>query len=40
MWTNEHGYSWTGCSREVYLHCPDDRNEWRTEMQFPIERCE
>jgi DNA-binding transcriptional MerR regulator len=39
-WIGEHGYAATGRSREIYLHCPDDLAAWRTEMQFPIERCE
>lgn len=36
-WMNEHGLRTTGYSREVYLSCPDDITQWRTEMQFPVE---
>ncbi|MEM9749167.1 MAG: MerR family transcriptional regulator [Actinomycetota bacterium] len=36
-WMREHGFRTTGYSREVYLECPDDITQWRTEMQFPIE---
>jgi len=38
-WMHEHGYRTTGYPREVYLACPDDISQWRTEMQFPIERA-
>lgn len=36
-WMNDHGVRTTGYSREVYLACPDDITQWRTEMQFPVE---
>lgn len=36
-WMRTHGYRTTGYSRELYLECPDDITQWRTEMQFPIE---
>lgn len=36
-WIEANGFRTTGYSREVYLHCPDDLSQWRTEMQFPIE---
>lgn len=37
-WLREHGFRTTGYSRELYRHCPEDTAQWRTEMQFPIER--
>lgn len=36
-WMRDHGMQTVGYSREVYLSCPDDLAQWRTEMQFPIE---
>lgn len=36
-WISARGFHTTGYSRELYLDCPDDRSQWRTEMQFPIE---
>lgn len=36
-WIEANGFRTTGYSREVYLHCPDDLSQWRTELQFPIQ---
>lgn len=36
-WISGNGFRTTGYSREVYLHCPEDLSQWRTELQFPIE---
>ena len=36
-WIRTHGFRTTGYSRELYLECPDDITQWRTEMQFPLE---
>ncbi len=36
-WIKANGFRTTGYSREVYLHCPEDLSQWRTELQFPIE---
>ena len=36
-WIRANGFRTTGYSREHYLECPEDRTQWRTEMQFPIE---
>jgi DNA-binding transcriptional MerR regulator/effector-binding domain-containing protein len=36
-WIADHGLRTTGLSREVYVHCPPDQTEWRTEIQFPVE---
>jgi len=38
-WMRDHGFTWTGTSREIYLHWAEEPGERRTEMQFPIERC-
>jgi DNA-binding transcriptional MerR regulator len=36
-WMRAHGFHTTGYSRELYLDCPKDITQWRTEMQFAIE---
>ena len=35
-WVSEHGFATIGFSRELYLACPEDLTQWRTEIQFPI----
>ncbi len=35
-WLDEHGYRSTGYARELYLECPDDRDQWVTELQEPV----
>lgn len=39
-WIRTNDFRTTGYSREHYLECPDDITQWRTEMQFPVERIE
>jgi DNA-binding transcriptional MerR regulator/effector-binding domain-containing protein len=35
-WIEENGYRAVGFAREVSLHCPDDRDEWVTELQWEV----
>ncbi len=35
-WISEHGLVTDGYSREVYLECPADQNDWVTELQFTV----
>ncbi|WP_037578134.1 MerR family transcriptional regulator [Phaeacidiphilus oryzae] len=35
-WLDAGGYRWTAHAREVGLACPEDREEWVTELQVPI----
>jgi effector-binding domain-containing protein len=35
-WIGANGYRSTGYPRELYLECPDDRDQWVTELQEPI----
>ncbi|RSN60299.1 MerR family transcriptional regulator [Actinomadura sp. WAC 06369] len=35
-WVDANGYRATGHPREVNLECPDDRDDWVTELQAPI----
>ncbi|GHB36459.1 MerR family transcriptional regulator [Streptomyces xanthochromogenes] len=35
-WIDGNGYRATGLPREVNLECPDDRDDWVTELQAPV----
>lgn len=35
-WIDDHGYRSAGYPREINLECPEDRDEWVTELQAPI----
>ncbi|WP_063734940.1 MerR family transcriptional regulator [Streptomyces sp. RTd22] len=35
-WIEANGYRSAGYPREIYLECPDNRDEWVTELQEPI----
>ena len=35
-WIAEQGLATNGYSREVYLDCPSDQNDWVTELQFAV----
>jgi DNA-binding transcriptional MerR regulator len=35
-WVEENGYRAEGLAREVYLHCPDNLDEWVTELQMQV----
>jgi len=35
-WIGRNGYHSTGYPRDLYLDCPDDQDEWVTELQEPI----
>jgi effector-binding domain-containing protein len=35
-WIDANGYQSLGYPREVYLECPDDQDQWVTELQEPI----
>jgi DNA-binding transcriptional MerR regulator len=35
-WVEAHGYRPAGHPREVYLDCPDDQDQWVTELQEPL----
>jgi DNA-binding transcriptional MerR regulator len=35
-WIAEQGLATNGYSREVYLDCPPDQNDWVTELQFAV----
>jgi effector-binding domain-containing protein len=37
-WIEEHGYRSLTLAREVYLHCPDNLDEWVTELQIEVTR--
>ena len=37
-WVRDHGFTGTGCAREVYLECPDDPSDWITEIQVEFTR--
>jgi DNA-binding transcriptional MerR regulator len=37
-WIDDNGYRSTGYPRELYLECPDDQDQWVTELQEPITR--
>ncbi|HEX3811715.1 MAG TPA: GyrI-like domain-containing protein, partial [Mycobacteriales bacterium] len=36
-WIDANGQRSTGCPRELYLECPEDPDQWVTELQEPIE---
>jgi len=36
-WIDDHELRSTGPARELYLDCPDDRSQWVTELQEPID---
>ncbi len=35
-WISVHGLRTIGYSREVYLDCPENTDDWVTELQFPV----
>ncbi|GAB2905134.1 MerR family transcriptional regulator [Streptomyces mayteni] len=35
-WIDAHGYRSTGYPREVTLECPENRDDWVTELQAPV----
>ncbi|MFG2588443.1 MerR family transcriptional regulator [Streptomyces sp. NPDC048438] len=35
-WIDDHGRRAAGYAREVTLECPEDRDEWVTELQLPL----
>jgi DNA-binding transcriptional MerR regulator len=35
-WIDAHGYRSLGYPRELYLDCPEDQDQWVTELQEPI----
>jgi DNA-binding transcriptional MerR regulator len=35
-WIGDNGYRSTGYPRELYLECPEDKDNWVTELQEPI----
>ncbi|MFI6391868.1 MerR family transcriptional regulator [Nonomuraea sp. NPDC050547] len=37
-WIEDNGYRALGLSREVSLHCPENRDEWVTELQIEVTR--
>lgn len=39
-WIDENGYRPLGLVREVYLHVPDDPQDWVTELQTPVAKLE
>ncbi|GAA1914320.1 MerR family transcriptional regulator [Streptantibioticus ferralitis] len=38
-WIDANGYRSTGYPREVNLECPDNHNEWVTELQEPVTKA-
>ncbi|MET8568944.1 MerR family transcriptional regulator [Streptomyces sp. NPDC004783] len=38
-WIDANGHRSTGYPREVNLECPDDRDDWVTELQAPVTRA-
>ncbi|MEU2056607.1 MerR family transcriptional regulator [Streptomyces bungoensis] len=38
-WIDAHGYRSDGYPREVTLECPENRDEWVTELQAPVSRA-
>ncbi|MFC9278399.1 MerR family transcriptional regulator [Streptomyces collinus] len=38
-WVDAHGYRATGHPREVNLECPENREDWVTELQVPVTRA-
>ncbi|MFD0559551.1 DNA-binding transcriptional MerR regulator [Stackebrandtia endophytica] len=37
-WIEDHGYRSTGFAREISLECPEDEDDWVTELQESIEK--
>ncbi|WP_418960254.1 MerR family transcriptional regulator [Streptomyces tritici] len=37
-WIDAHGYRSTGYPREINLDCPENRDDWVTELQAPVTR--
>ncbi|AXI77887.1 MerR family transcriptional regulator [Peterkaempfera bronchialis] len=37
-WIDANGYRSAGYARELYLECPEDRDQWVTELQEPVVR--
>ncbi|MGW7535800.1 MerR family transcriptional regulator [Amycolatopsis sp. NPDC054798] len=35
-WVDAHGYRATGHPREINLECPENRDDWVTELQVPV----
>jgi DNA-binding transcriptional MerR regulator len=38
-WTDANGYRSTGYPREINLECPENRDDWVTELQAPVIGC-
>jgi DNA-binding transcriptional MerR regulator len=38
-WIDAHGYRSTGYPREINLECPENRDDWVTELQAPVTRA-
>lgn len=38
-WIDANGYRSTGYLREVNLECPDNHDEWVTELQEPVTKA-
>jgi DNA-binding transcriptional MerR regulator len=38
-WIDTNGYRSSGYPRELYLECPDDEDQWVTELQEPVTPC-
>ncbi|MGW7418180.1 MerR family transcriptional regulator [Streptomyces sp. NPDC054863] len=38
VWIEENGYRPAGYPREISLECPDNRDDWVTELQAPVTR--
>ncbi|MFJ4526352.1 MerR family transcriptional regulator [Streptomyces sp. NPDC088810] len=38
-WIDANGYRSTGYPREINLECPDNRDDWVTELQAPVTRA-
>jgi effector-binding domain-containing protein len=38
-WTDANGYRSTGYPREINLECPENRDDWVTELQAPVTRA-
>ncbi|MFD6274789.1 MerR family transcriptional regulator [Streptomyces sp. NPDC060209] len=36
LWIDENGYQSAGYPREINLECPDNRDDWVTELQAPV----
>jgi DNA-binding transcriptional MerR regulator len=36
-WVEDHGHRAAGYAREIYLACPDNLDDWVTELQIPLE---